>query len=176
MRFDNAPVSHILVAFAVVTCLCACQTRGSGETDSTPSAAPPAGSDTTPSSAAPGTSGDTTVRADSVVLRTDKTRYRAGESLTLTVENRSASSFAFNPCTRSLEREQNGSWVPTPEEGRMCTMEAWILDPRGTRTGTTELPSPLPPGRYRVVLRMSKESSGAPATPLAAASEPIIVF
>ena len=101
------------------------------------------------------------MRSDSVVLRTDKTQYKAGEQLTLTFENKSASSYAFNPCTRSLEREAGGSWTAVPDEGRMCTMEAWILDARGTRTGTTELPSALAPGRYRVVVRMTVESPGS---------------
>lgn len=163
----------VLIGVGVAVGACRSSAPGGGAGDSAgDSSAAPARTDSAPASGA--ASG--TVRSDSVLLRTDKTQYKAGEQVALTIENRSASSYAFNPCTRSLEREQNGSWVPTPEEGRMCTMEAWILDPRGTRTGTTELPSPLPPGRYRVVLRMSKESSGAPATPLAAASEPIIVF
>ena len=117
-----------------------------------------------------------TVRTDSVVLRTDKTQYRSGEQMTLTFENRSASSYAFNPCARSLERENGGSWSAVPEEGRMCTMEAWILDPHGTRSGPTELPASLAPGRYRVVVRMSVETAGgAAASAVSAVSDPIMV-
>jgi hypothetical protein len=117
-----------------------------------------------------------TTRSDSVVLRTDRAQYRAGEKLTLTFENKSASSYTFNPCTRSVERESGGSWSTVPEEGRICTMEAWILDPHGTRSGATELPPSIGPGRYRIVVRMTMESSGgATASAVSAISDPITV-
>ena len=110
------------------------------------------------------------------MLRTDKSQYRAGEKVTLTFENKSSRSYAFNPCTRTIEREENGTWTALPDAGRMCTMEAWILDPHGTRTGPTELPSPMEAGRYRVVVRMTVESpGGASATPINAVSDPITV-
>jgi len=149
-----------------------CRSSRTPESAAIDSTQPSARPDSTSSSGAD--SG--TTRADSVVLRTDKTQYHAGERMTLTLENRSASSYAFNPCTRSLEREEGGTWTAVPEPDRMCTMEAWILDPHGTRTGTTELPSPLAPGRYRVVVRMTVESpQGAPAPAVNAVSEPITV-
>ena len=170
MRFDNRRGAATCIT--AVVWLCGCQPRVP-EADSAQTPAPPsATTDTTPSA-----TGDTaTVRADSVVLTTDKTQYRAGESMTLTLENRSGSSYAFNPCTRSIEREDNGTWTSVPEPDRMCTMEAWILDPKGSRTGQTELPSPLPPGRYRVVVRMTREApSGGAASAVAAVSEAITV-
>ncbi|HEX6048061.1 MAG TPA: immunoglobulin-like domain-containing protein [Gemmatimonadaceae bacterium] len=143
------------------------------EGDSAQSPAPPSASEDSTSSV----TGDTaTVRADSVFLTTDKTRYRAGEAVTLTLDNRSGSSYAFNPCTRSIEREDKGAWTTVPEPDRMCTMEAWILDPKGSRSGQTELPSPLPPGRYRVVVRMTREApGGGAASAVAAVSEAITV-
>jgi len=117
-----------------------------------------------------------TVRTDSVVLRTDKPQYRSGEQMTLTFENRSASSYSFNPCARSLERESGGSWSAVPDEGRICTMEAWILDPHGTRSGPTELPASLAPGRYRVVVRMTMERADGVASAVSAVSDPISVL
>jgi hypothetical protein len=58
----------------------------------------------------------------------------------------------------------------------MCTMEAWMLDPHGTRSGPTELPASLAPGRYRVVVRMSMERPGdAAASAVNAVSDPIMV-
>lgn len=176
MRFDNRGTRATVVTVAMVFVV-ACRPGGTGEADSgRPAAEPAARTDTTPPSM-PGVSADTAAaRTDSVVLRTDKTQYRAGEAITLTFENRSASSYAFNPCTRGIEREENGSWAPVPEPDRMCTMEAWILDPRGTRTGPTELPTPLAPGRYRVVVRMTKEQpGGGQASAILAVSEPITV-
>lgn len=169
MRFDNRHLAATMVCAALVT-LGGCRSSAPG-TATGDSAATPARTDTGAPPAA-----SATVRSDSVVLRTDKSQYKAGENMTLTFENRSASSYAFNPCTRSLERESGGAWTLVPDEGRMCTMEAWILDPRGTRTGTTELPTTMTPGRYRVVVRMTVESPGAAsASAITAVSDPITV-
>jgi hypothetical protein len=164
MRFDNR---HARI-FALATMMlmaggCRPSAPGSSASDSTP----------TPSASSPSAA---STRSDSVVLRTDKSQYRAGEKVTLTFENKSSRSYAFNPCTRTIEREENGAWTALPDAGRMCTMEAWILEPRGTRTGPTELPSPMAAGRYRVVVRMTVETTdGTAATPVIAASDPITV-
>ena len=168
MRLDKQHLVVLTVAATIALSGCRSSVPESGTTDS---ATTPARTDSTPPSTA-----TATVRSDSVLLRTDKTQYKAGEQMTLTFENKSASSYAFNPCTRLLEHEEAGSWVPVPDEGRMCTMEAWILEPRGTRTGPTELPSPLAPGRYRVVVRMTAEPpGGAQASAISAVSDPITV-
>ena len=175
MRNEN----RRLLACAFVTAIagagaaCTPATPGSSRTDSgaAPSASTPSMSDTTASNAAG-------MRADSVTLRTDKSQYRAGEQMTVTLQNASASSYSFNPCTRTIEREAGSSWTAVPDEGRMCTMQAWILDPHGTRSGPTELPASLTPGRYRVVIRLTPEppSSGSGAsTAVSAISEPISV-
>ena len=164
MRFDNRH-AHISALATMMLMVGGCRPSApaSSASDSTPT--PSASSPSTPST-----------RSDSVVLRTDKSQYRAGEKVTLTFENKSSRSYAFNPCTRTIEREENGTWTALPDAGRMCTMEAWILDPHGTRTGPTELPSPMAAGRYRVVVRMTVESTdGTPGTPLMAVSDPITV-
>jgi hypothetical protein len=173
MRFDNRRSTCRTVSstlFATVLTLGACRPSAPGSTaDDSARAAPRADSAPASSAAAPS-------RADSVVLRTDKSQYRAGEKITLTFENKGARSYAFNPCSRTLEREENGTWTTVAEPNRMCTMEAWILDPHGTRTGPTELPSSLPAGRYRVVVRMTMDALGsAPAGAVNAVSDPITV-
>ena len=175
MRNENRRLlaCAIVTAIAVAAAACRPATPGSSGTDSTasPSTSAPSMSDTAASNAA-------AIRADSVTLRTDKSQYRAGEQMTLTLENASASSYSFNPCTRTIEREAGSSWTAVPDEGRMCTMQAWILDPHGTRSGPTELPASLTPGRYRVVIRLTPEppspASGA-STAVNAISEPISV-
>jgi hypothetical protein len=94
--------------------------------------------------------------------------------MTLTFENRSGSAYTFNPCTRTIERESGGNWTALPDEGRMCTMQAFLLSPHGTQTGSTELPDPLAPGRYRVAVRMTLDEAGRqPASPVYAVSDPI---
>jgi hypothetical protein len=168
MRIGNGHLSLAAVSL-VVAAFSACRpsTPGGGPADTVN---PPQASD----SAAPPIASNT-VRADSVVLRTDKAQYRAGEKITLTFENKSGSSYTFNPCTRLVERESGGSWTTVPEDNRMCTMEAWILEPRGTRSGATELPATMAPGRYRVVVRMTMETSPGSASAVSAISDPITV-
>ena len=96
--------------------------------------------------------------------------------MTLTLENKSASSFTFNPCNRSIERQDGGKWIALPDEGRMCTMEAWVLDPHGSRSGPTELPATIAPGKYRVVVRLNRDqTAGAQSSAVSAISDAITV-
>jgi len=125
-------------------------------------------------SGAPGEAPSLT-RADSVVLRTDKAQYHAGDAMTLTLENKGGAHYTFNPCSRSLEHEEGGAWKAVDEPGRVCTMEAWLLDAHATRSGPTELPSPLAAGRYRVVVRLVMERSDGSGVPVSAVSDPITV-
>jgi hypothetical protein len=169
MRFDNGRPAAVFLVTVALLGGCRPKAPGSAATDSAITSARP---DTASSTAAPASSS----QSDSIVLRTDKTQYRAGEKITLTFENKSARSYTFNPCMRTLERDEKGPWTPIAEPGRICTMEAWLLDPHGTRTGPTELPTPLSAGRYRIVVRMTVDASGgAPSSAVNAVSDPITV-
>ena len=108
-------------------------------------------------------------------VSTDRASYRAGEPLTLTVHNRGADTVAFNPCTRTLEAERGNAWAAVPEPARICTMEAWLLAPGGTRAGPTELPADLVAGRYRAVLGFSAGSGEHAAGKLEARTAPFTV-
>lgn len=156
-------IAVIASALAVAACRSGAPASGAADSASIPGPIPSANTGAT-----------ATVKSDSVLLRTDKAQYRAGEKVTLTFENKSATKYTFNPCSRSLEREQSGSWVAVPDPGRMCTMEAWVLDAHGTRTGATELDSPLDAGRYRLVVRMTPDTPTA-TTSISAVSDPITV-
>ncbi|MGH7720031.1 MAG: hypothetical protein ACREON_14465, partial [Gemmatimonadaceae bacterium] len=78
---------------------------GSTTPDTGPPPSPPA-SDT--ASAAPAGPAGPAAPAGRVELRTDRTRYRPGATVGLTIVNRSDSAYAFNPCTRAIERETGG--------------------------------------------------------------------
>ena len=111
--------------------------------------------------------------AAAIELRTDRTSYRAGDNATLTIVNRTQQEWTFNPCTRTLEREAGTTWQVVPE-GRMCTMEAWILGPKATRTAPTSLGGSLDAGRYRLVIGFS--SAGEPrGTSVRATSAPVTI-
>ena len=151
----------IVSLFIALACRPSAPASGAGDSASTPSP------NASPTASA-------TVKSDSVLVRTDKAQYRAGEKVTLTFENKSGGKYTFNPCSRALEREQGGSWVEVPNAGRMCTMEAWTLDAHGTRTGDTDLDSPLEAGRYRIVVRMSPDTPNATSS-ISAVSDAITV-
>ncbi|HEU4566137.1 MAG TPA: immunoglobulin-like domain-containing protein [Gemmatimonadaceae bacterium] len=146
----------------------ACHTPAPGGADSARAAAP---ADTQPLSPAPGDSAS----AAPVELRTDKSTYRAGEEMTLTLVSRADVGYSFNPCTRTLERETAGGWSAVDEGERICTMEAWLLEPRGTRSGPTALPEQMEPGRYRVSLQLIAETQTPPAERARITSAPFTV-
>ena len=171
MRLDKQCFYAGIIAAAVALGACRSGTPESGGE----SAAAAAKADSQPASPPPGNAA-TTVRSDSVLLKTDKAQYKPGEQIVLTLENRSAASYTFNPCTRSIEREDGSTWTAVPEPDRICTMEAWILEPRESRTGNTDVPASLSPGRYRVVVRLTVDSpSAASGTAITAVSDPITV-
>jgi hypothetical protein len=111
--------------------------------------------------------------AGGVELRTDRSDYRAGDPVALTVVNHAGDTVTFNPCTRALEAERDSGWAPVAEPQRICTMEAWLLAPGQTRTGATELPAELAPGRIRIVLAVS--TGGASPARLEVRSGPVTI-
>jgi hypothetical protein len=168
MRFDYRRLSTALIA-AVALAAPGCQ-PGTPRSASTDSARSAAGGDSSGRSGQPNVT-----QADSVVLRTDKTKYRPGEAMTLTLENKGSAHYTVNPCSRALERAEGSAWTPVDEPGRMCTMEAWLLDAHATRSGPTELPSPLAPGRYRVVVRLTMERADGTGSAVSAVSAALTV-
>ena len=158
---------RLLAAVLTIAVAAGCRSGAAGKS---------AADSTAPPASAIGSGASALARADSITVRTDKTQYRAGETMTLTFENRSALPYTFNACTRTIEKESNGSWTALPDEGRMCTMQAFLLAPHSTQTGSTELPTPLAAGRYRVAVRMTlDQSTGQPVNPVYAVSDPFTV-
>ena len=107
-----------------------------------------------------------------VVLRADSYHYMPGAKVGLALTNQTDARYSFNPCNRVLEQSSATGWNVVSEPGRACTMEAWILDARGTRNATTELPAALPEGRYRVVIELSREGTPGSSERVRATSAP----
>ena len=126
----------------------ACRTASEDAEPSPPAQAPPA---TTPAPAMSDTS---------VQLTLDRATYAPGDNVTLTLTNRGQRGLGYNACTRIIERESNGAWTAVPEPDRVCTMELRLLDRGQTVREQTDLPRTTP-GRYRVALNFSDESSSA---------------
>jgi hypothetical protein len=148
---------HLLVigTIAVAACKPAVPGDGVGE--------PSAGTTGAPASNSPGSAGMTDTTGAAVTVRTSEARYAPGAEVRIAIVNHTGARYSFNPCPRTLERSQGGSWEKVEEPGRMCTMEAWLLDPHQTREATTELPSSLEAGTYRMVIDLIEEGSGPPA-------------
>jgi hypothetical protein len=87
-----------------------------------------------------------------ITLRLDKSEYRVGELVTLTMTNASDRSYGYNLCGRAYDRRVATGWVAMPEELRMCTAHLDALPPGATRTGRTDLHSDATPGTYRMVV------------------------
>jgi len=111
-----------------------------------------AGADTNPTASVRGDSG--------VTLAVDQRSYAPGATVAMTITNSMRDTLAFNPCTRSLERQQDMTWTVFAEPSRMCTMEAWLLKPGETRSARTELPPNLLHGTYRFVIVFSAQKPG----------------
>ena len=79
----------------------------------------------------------------------------------MTIRSRTSDVLGFNPCNRTLERQDGSRWVKFDEPGRMCTMELWLLEPQATRSAATDLPAGIPSGTYRLVLLFSRQKPGA---------------
>ena len=111
----------------------------------------------------------------SVVLRLDRSEYRAGEQPRLTVINAGAATYAWNPCTRTLEHRSGSAWVPGDPEMRLCTMEAWVLRPADSTSVPLDLPAQLPPGVYRARLAFTTDGAAAGAGRLEVTSSPFTI-
>lgn len=166
--------AHVLTTLAVLLVLdvacarAASPAPGDGVTPGArrPSAGVGGGGSAEPTPAVPAdTTGPVTLAADSY-------HYPPGAKVGLTLTNRSDARYSFNPCNRILEQSSATGWTVVNEPGRACTMEAWILDVRGTRNATTDLPASLLEGRYRVVVELSREGTSAPAERVRAVSAP----
>jgi hypothetical protein len=110
-----------------------------------------------------------------ITVRTDRNSYRATDPVTLTIVNGTGSQYIFNPCTRVLERENNGAWTEVKED-RMCTMIAHVLEARATRTETTDLGDDVTAGRYRMVVLFTEEAPSQQSRSVRAVTAPFTVI
>ena len=134
---------------------------------------PESSRDTAAATPAPTPPAATVDSAVTIELRTDRASYRAGDNATLTIVNHTKEEWSFNPCTRTLERESETTWQAVPE-GRMCTMEAWILAPNATRTAPTSFGGSLDAGRYRLAIAFVSASEPR-GTSVRATSAPVTI-
>jgi hypothetical protein len=112
-----------------------------------------------------------------ISIATDTRTYRAGDPVELRIINGSSRRFTYNPCTRTLEREDDAGadkWSAVKED-RMCTMIAHVLDPNATRNERTELGEDLAPGTYRMLVAFASDNPADSAARVTAYTRPFTV-
>ena len=90
-----------------------------------------------------------------VTVTTDETTYHPGDQVGMTISNQHIETLYYNACIGSLEILDGSAWIPGPESLRLCSREAFSVEPGGTRQDTTDLDLGLPEGVYRLVLGFS---------------------
>lgn len=81
---------------------------------------------------------------------TDKQTYKAGETVVLSLENKSDEDLGYNLCSAYYEQKNENGWLAMPSL-RLCTAEVYSLEPGRITTYEYELDASLPAGEYRFV-------------------------
>jgi hypothetical protein len=87
----------------------------------------------------------------------------AGDSIVLTLANRSAQSVGYNLCVTAVERRNGDTWQNVPVD-RVCTKELRTLDAGDQTTYTTTLPAGAAAGDYRFATSVQIPLSGEQQT------------
>ncbi len=74
--------------------------------------------------------------------------HAAGDTIRLTLHNRSTTAIGYNLCSSTLEQHGGQAWARVPES-RMCTMELRSLQPSDSATQALALDADLAAGEYR---------------------------
>lgn len=82
-----------------------------------------------------------------------------GDSVTLTLDNRSSEQVGYNLCASGLQRQMADAWETMPSDVA-CTMELRSLAAGQQTTYRTGLPATLESGRYRYVTSIEALDSG----------------
>lgn len=98
--------------------------------------------------------------ADSdLTLNLEAETFAAGQTVSLVLSNGTDQRVGFNMCFHVVEQLTDGDWERvTLDQGRICTLIHHSLDPGGSATYHTSIPSALGPGEYRFRIAVTMES------------------
>ena len=95
----------------------------------------------------------------SVSLEVTPHKISAGDTVNLTLTNRSALPLGYNLCTSSLERRSESTWQLVPSD-RICTMEIRTLPPGQQTRYQLKTPSGLSAGEDRYTAQLDRQQAG----------------
>lgn len=88
-----------------------------------------------------------------VQLSTDRSSYKKGQAVTVTLRNGTSDRLEYNLCPTTVEQKSAG-WAPV-QETHVCTLHLISMPPGGKDSTTRELPSDLERGTYRLSLSVN---------------------
>ena len=92
-----------------------------------------------------------------ILLTTEKSSYRGGDLIELTIHNQEPVRLSYNACTRQLEVKEGGTWVPGPESLRLCTKDVSYVAAGTIQQDRADLDIGLPAGEDRIVLSFAED-------------------
>jgi hypothetical protein len=87
------------------------------------------------------------------------TEASAAASIDVRFENTGVQRYRFNPCERGVERLEAGGWVMLPPELRLCTADAFALNPGTTNVYRSDVPVDASAGTYRFLFPVTEEAA-----------------
>lgn len=94
---------------------------------------------------------DVVLDGGGVTLSTDRDRYEVGDTIQVTLANRSNGDVGFNLCPLARELRTGSRWQRI-ESFRLCTEELLRLEPGEQASAHEPVTAEWTPGRYRLVL------------------------
>ena len=85
-----------------------------------------------------------------------------GESVAVSLNNRSAEPIGYNLCIGALEQLRGPLWIPALSAANACPDTWSTLEPGQQATAEAPLPAGLGPGDYRFVTRLKVPPGGLP--------------
>ena len=87
-----------------------------------------------------------------------------GESVAVSLHNRSAAPIGYNLCIGALEQLRGPLWIPALSAANACPDTWSTLEPGQQATAEAPLPAGLGAGHYRFVTRLKVPPEGLPVT------------
>ena len=97
----------------------------------------------------------------------DRSSYRAGDLITVTLANNTSRSYGYNLCGRTYEKRTGNDWTAMPPELRLCTANLLLLPAGEARSGQADIPTDFTAGTYRLLVYLVETTPGGTTSAIA---------